>query len=71
MNLQENRYSWLAQTLAASTFDNDEDCHGKSLENEVAYMGKKLTTNNAVPTQYTDFYRNVLILAIFGRFGGI
>ena len=66
MNLQENRYGWLAQTSAASTFDNDKEYLGKSLENEVAYMGKKLTTNNALPeclcrfTQYTEFYRDVL-----------
>ena len=66
MNLQKNRYGWLAETLAAFTFDNDEECLGKSLDNESAYMGKKLSTNKAVPgrlcrdPKFAEFYKETL-----------
>ena len=55
--------SWLS---AAANFDNEEQELGKSLENESVYMGKKLTTNTAVPgrlcrdRRFADFYREVL-----------
>ena len=49
-----------------ANFDNEEQDLGKVLENESVYMGKKLTTNTAVPgrlcrdRRYVDFYKEVL-----------
>ena len=61
--MEECKLSWL---LAAANFDNEEQELGKSLENESVYIGKKLTTNAAVPgrlcrdRRFADFYREVL-----------
>ena len=56
---------WLS---AAATFDNEEENLHRSLENEGEYIGKKLSTNSAVPGRlcrdpiYAEFYRDVLKL---------
>ena len=60
---EDGELSWL---LAAASFDNEEQELGKTLENEGVYMGKKLTTNTAVPGRlcrdksYAEFYKEVL-----------
>ena len=60
---KDGELSWL---LAAASFDNEEQELGKALENEGVHMGKKLTTNTAVPQRlcrdksYAEFYRDVL-----------
>ena len=60
---EDGELSWLS---AAANFDNEEQELGKALENESVYMGKKLTTNTAVPGRlsrdglYAEFYREVL-----------
>ena len=60
---EDGELSWL---LAAASFDNEEQELGKALENEGVYMGKKLTTNTAVPGRlcrdksYAEFYKDVL-----------
>ena len=57
--MQENDLSWLS---APANFANEEQDLGKSLENESIYMGKKLTTNSAVPgrqsrdKKFAEFY---------------
>ena len=62
MLIQENGLSWLS---AAATFDNEEENLGRSLENKGEYIGKKLSTNAAVPgrlcrdTKYAEFYKEV------------
>ena len=60
---EDRELSWL---LAAASFDNEEKELGKAFENEGVYMGKKLTTNTAVPGRlcrdksYAKFYKDVL-----------
>ena len=60
---EDGDLSWLS---AAANFDNEEQELGKALENESVYMGKKLTTNTAVPgrlcrdRRYAEFYSEVL-----------
>ena len=60
---EDGELSWLS---AVANFDNEEQELGKALENESVYMGKKLTTNTAVPgrlcrdRRYQEFYREVL-----------
>ena len=56
----------LAWVSAAASFDNEEKELGKTLKNEGVYMGKKLTTNTAVPGRlcrdksYAEFYKDML-----------
>ena len=63
--LDDNRCKCFAES-PVSTFDNEEQVLGKVLENEAAYVGKKLSTNNMVPGRlcrvphYAAFYRDVL-----------
>ena len=55
----------LAWVSAVASFDNEEKELGKALKNEGVYMGKKLTTNTAVPGRlcrdksYAEFYKDV------------
>ena len=46
MWMQDSDLTWLS---VAASFDNEEQELGKLLDNENVYMGKKLTTNAAVP----------------------
>ena len=60
MLIQESSLTWLS---VAATFDNEEEDLGKSLENERDYIGKRLSTNSAVPgrlccdPKYTELYK--------------
>ena len=59
----DGELAWLS---AVVSIDNEETELGKALENEGVYMGKKLTTNTAVPGRlcrdksYAEFYKDVL-----------
>ena len=63
--MDDNRCKCFAES-PVSTFDNEEQVLGKVLENEAAYIGKKLSTNNMVPgtlcrvPEHAAFYKDVL-----------
>ena len=49
-----------------TNFDNEEQILGKTLENEAAYVGKRLSTNNRVPgrlcraPEHAEFCKEIL-----------